>query len=704
MKLLTFDNATTLQNEGFHDTDWLAMTELIPLKPTCSQKMWGWPIRLKNLSTPYNISRRHPNWNPTSISVAMSDRARPTEPALAVAIDFGTSFSGISYKDLSRPYSEAPEHFTTWPGISKIRTFHKVPTVIAYPFDTSKRIVWGFEAEQLGPDSESYFRCEMFKPHLHALGEKVVAPGSKPLKLPRGKTVKDITRDYLNLLFEHFEVTMSDNYPRAFYDYHILFTVPATFSGHTVNLFREVVETTNFGGKDRMKITYDVGSLTEPEGATMYTIFKQPRFQFETGDCIVVCDAGGGTVDVCSYLISEAKTFPYTFKQAGIATAAYCGSTMIDHAFKEFVREEIGCDNVAKLKYSERYTLKREFVERKEEFSDDDAKQAQYIPLPSSVVSQRVGSGKTGCVEGDMLKITREQMRNFFGTTVQQTAELLLAHIKQARAWIKRQSSATSRISLKYIYLVGGLGTSPYFKSALQARVSEKYPTIRIISPHFAHLAVVDGAARVQYHRLNPSTPNPIQSRLLKNSYGVVVSRVFDPSIHTEDRKVRDPISGDYLVKDHISWFAVEGESYEGSGGKTVSKQLRRKFKKPGVFYDELVTGEVGSNGRLPKTKRDGKVRVICRVKSDFSQFDKKDFGKVKKDLPGTFGLLKKKSGYEATFSLVMTVEAAKVEFETLMNGLKAGGINLSVNWEERNNQHKEGFGSDGIPAQELEG
>lgn len=202
---------------------------------------------------------------------------------------------GISYKDVSKRYSEPPERFTTWPGVSAVRAYHKVPTVIAYPKDGKKKILWGFEAEEFGTNPAEYFRCEMFKPHLHALSEDIIAPGSSRLSLPEGKTVKDVTRDYLDLLFNHFEQTISDTYPLGRYRYHILITVPATFPEVTVGIFRKIVEKTTMGGLGR-NISFDVGTLTEPEAAAIYTINKQPGYQFEEGDCFVVCDAGGGTV------------------------------------------------------------------------------------------------------------------------------------------------------------------------------------------------------------------------------------------------------------------------------------------------------------------------------------------------------------------------------------------------------------------------
>lgn len=129
---------------------------------------------------------------------------------------------------------------------------------------------------------------------------------------------------------------------------------------------------------------------------------------------------------MCSYIF-ENSTFPYNLIQAAVAKgsvsqeeirrciktslltldiAAYCGSTLIDHAFKEFVRSEIGPKNLANITYRERYELQREFIERKEQFCNDESKGAQQIRLPFSV-SQTAGTGVTGNIVGDLLAITR---------------------------------------------------------------------------------------------------------------------------------------------------------------------------------------------------------------------------------------------------------------------------------------------------------
>lgn len=54
------------------------------------------------------------------------------------------------------------------------------------------------------------------------------------------------------------------------------------------------------------------------------------------GDTFVLCDAGGGTVDLISYTISA--LFPkIQIKEAAPGTGDFCGSTFLDESFSNYL-------------------------------------------------------------------------------------------------------------------------------------------------------------------------------------------------------------------------------------------------------------------------------------------------------------------------------------------------------------------------------
>ncbi|RPA72446.1 hypothetical protein BJ508DRAFT_73385 [Ascobolus immersus RN42] len=619
---------------------------------------------------------------------------------LAVAIDFGTSFSGISYWEISPPEGESsrragqqePKQFVRWPGVRTTSAHHKVPTLLAYPRDEYEKenlpILWGFEAEQLAgqrpEDEKKYIRCRTFKPQIDAENQhSALETRSFVVDLPSGKTILDLTKNYLELLFEHFTETLKkmDAHDSAedLYSYHVLFTVPATFSHSAVESFRKIVEESRIVD---CLATYEIGTLTEPEAAAIHTISQTEQIRLsklKQGDLFTVCDAGGGTVDVCSYFASDLQSFPFKFDMAGPPEAENCGSETIDSNFRNFVQNEVGKDVWERTTSSEKYNLHHAFVEAKEQFDDREERPSQYIRLPAHLAkrfpSRFMSSDRT------MLGITRRHMQELFFNSVDQITKLLARHIQNARV-VARNEARPFRV--KCIFLVGGLGTSPYLQKVLQKNMQAEFGTsIRIISPLSAQLAVVDGAARVLYQKLRASMvpdvklQSPIASSLLPASYGVVVSTQFDKKKHRREERVKDPVSGKPIVEGRIVWFLKKGTRYEGTVFETETS-LSTRFKEPGVVFDELVTSKRDPED-LPQTIREskGSVRVVCRVKSDFSSFRKQEFERVKREL---FGFLRWKAGYEANFKLLVKLEASSIELKTQYNEKDASEL-LKFEW-----------------------
>lgn len=77
------------------------------------------------------------------------------EGRMSVSVDFGTTFSGISYGS-SRIDHGVVQQILQWPGTSE--TFRKIPTCLVYD-DSANLLAWGLEAKYTGHDPGAY-RCE----------------------------------------------------------------------------------------------------------------------------------------------------------------------------------------------------------------------------------------------------------------------------------------------------------------------------------------------------------------------------------------------------------------------------------------------------------------------------------------------------------------------------------------------------------------
>ncbi|RPA72014.1 hypothetical protein BJ508DRAFT_367491 [Ascobolus immersus RN42] len=655
---------------------------------------------------------------------------------LAIAIDFGTSYSGIAYIDSKRTYREAPEVLTSWKGKPDM-VLSKVPTIIAYPKDDKAGlpILWGYEAlgrSEDDPRSEDiprfklddYIRYSNFKLRLPCHGSD--SDGAEPdpdwhnyedvdpERSAGGRSAEEVTRDYLNLLFEHFEESIVDlepDYSSIGCDYHILLTVPATFTKRTLRVFESILRRTIMANRTNsdMTIHLQAGSYREPEAASMYTFFelsntsRMAEGKLNINDCFVICDAGGGTVDVCSYKtngdidISNSQ-YPFTLTPVTEPEAKFGGSAMIDFGFKSFVLMRYGHLAVQEMTELEMNTFLQEFISRKEAFVDSQYTETDYqnIPLPRTL---RILFPN----ERGFLKISRSKMREFFARSVRCTTELLLSQF-YSMCDIPQNHIKPSQI--KYVYSVGGLGSSEYFRRAVQHCIETadfgRFSHVRVSSPHAPQRAVVSGAARIMHQNMIPTIPSGLpvfQSHLINASYGVLV-QTFEGD-------------GKTLIKNQISWFIKKGR-YQGDNGPflKVEKPLARMLSKrmavnDTVFYCKADPGILptclSELEHLPRHM----VIEVCTIESDFTKVSKSDFKATTSEgatsrLSEIFRKLKKvtrsisASQVPTQYSLVMTVNGLRAELFSEFKGQRISKVQ-ELNWQLWN-----WHDPDSIPGGEL--
>lgn len=80
--------------------------------------------------------------------------------------------------------------------------------------------------------------------------------------------------------------------------------------------------------------------ISEPEAAAIYTMHGLDPHGLQIGDSFVICDAGGGTVDLISYTITSLKPI-LEIKEASPGSGALCGSTFLNQRFEAFLRNRL---------------------------------------------------------------------------------------------------------------------------------------------------------------------------------------------------------------------------------------------------------------------------------------------------------------------------------------------------------------------------
>lgn len=76
------------------------------------------------------------------------------------------------------------------------------------------------------------------------------------------------------------------------------------------------------------------------EAAAIHVLHKKNLHDLQVGDTFVVCDAGGGTVDLISYTIVKLDPV-IEVKEAAPGTGALCGNTYLNRRFKEYLQSRL---------------------------------------------------------------------------------------------------------------------------------------------------------------------------------------------------------------------------------------------------------------------------------------------------------------------------------------------------------------------------
>jgi molecular chaperone DnaK (HSP70) len=151
-----------------------------------------------------------------------------------------------------------------------------------------------------------------------------------------------VVERFLRKLFKHSEKAL-----RAALTEHVLLTVPVeyvvthptTWDGDTVETFELCAEGAGMGDHINLHV------LDEPAAAAWY-VLQSNLYDLGHGDGLVICDAGGGTVDLVSYQIRFSEPFfsepPFKLDLLSPeGRSGLCGSSFVDRMFEYNLNERM---------------------------------------------------------------------------------------------------------------------------------------------------------------------------------------------------------------------------------------------------------------------------------------------------------------------------------------------------------------------------
>lgn len=202
------------------------------------------------------------------------------------------------------------------------------------------------------------------------------------MKLPPAKCALDVATDFLkelhNWIISYLEKRISPEIlsatPMEFW-----FTVPAIWSDHAKDATRKAALSAGFGshGEDSIFL------IPEPEAAGIATLKSLSdtgsRTDAQPGDGLLICDCGGGTVDITCYKVIQVQP-KLEFEELVEGMGGKCGSTYIDRAFHRWMSEKFGkaFDGLSFEKRGPGSRFMRDFENCKHDFGFGDGEEQGF--------------------------------------------------------------------------------------------------------------------------------------------------------------------------------------------------------------------------------------------------------------------------------------------------------------------------------------
>lgn len=459
---------------------------------------------------------------------------------IVVGIDFGTTYSGVSWA--VNAGDKKIHLITDWinPGASYSNpNSDKVPTLISYNAGGTK---WGFEAAALEQPSIHWFKILLEPKHKYAkIVQEVTNANSVLGKI--NKSPQDVAADYLQTLWTYAQEDIRRHKSSGCNDQStkIVITVPAMWSEEAKLRTKKAAKAAG--------LPNEVSLVSEPEAAALAVLRNRKKGEaLAKGDVFVVCDAGGGTVDLISYRIR--KTDPLEIEECAPGIGGLCGSAFIDMSFEKFVKTKVGKEQFEGIRLKHRKRMLQEFdVQVKRSFAGDDK--------ITSVELRGIEDNPAEGIIDESITIPGSLVRKMFDPVCNQVVQLVEQQINKVEE---------KGLNVKAVLLVGGFGASKYLHHRLEDTKKIKDNGIHVIQNNDAWSSICRGATMWGLEHSKSAKeagiPPTVKSRIARYSYGIRMDVPFDPEKHSKHD--RAPASSGWdVAKDQMVWLLKKGVRME---------------------------------------------------------------------------------------------------------------------------------------------
>ncbi|KAJ5710369.1 hypothetical protein N7488_004525 [Penicillium malachiteum] len=296
---------------------------------------------------------------------------------------------------------------------------------------------------------------------------------SRALQLPNGRTATSVMRDFLLQVYESLEHTLislfcGEKFRKGAIDFY--FTIPACWLLKTQDAMCTAIENAGFGSYD----LHEVKLLAEPEAGVM-SVIQERDLKIETGDGVMICDCGGGTVDIATYRVADLPSA--SLERLSTTMGGKCGGASIDCRLCKHLAERtdgrfwrLPLNNI--LTGSNFMNL---FERIKSDFSGESW--SSYI-LDLAVDTS--GHRTVG------IRLDGKEMEELYNPSLETIFQMIQSELIAVQAQHKQPI-------INKIVFVGGFSKSPYLPNWMQRNLHQFHGITILISKEPA-LAVAQGA------------------------------------------------------------------------------------------------------------------------------------------------------------------------------------------------------------------
>ncbi|KAL4730385.1 hypothetical protein ACLX1H_002419 [Fusarium chlamydosporum] len=485
---------------------------------------------------------------PIKATVSKPVKTAPSKPAsdtIIIGLDFGTTYSGIAWA-----YSRQPDDIalvTNWESdLRSCSDLDKVPTQLLY--DGQDMSHWGYSI----PAEETplkWFKLLLLRDHdiTPEMSSSSQISDTRDLIEESCKDAVTAVSCFLREIWNHAVGSILKALGPELLNksrFHVVITLPAIWPPYAQQRMKKAASMSGIL-ESRPSGATTLGFISEPEAAALATLKDlSKRSTIMPSDTMVICDAGGGTVDLISYEIDSVN--PFVVKECVKGDGGLCGAVFLDENFLKLIKSKLhpGAWKYVSKAHEKKFLNDEWEHTIKEQFGRNMGRTwLVYLPDSCSVEDQKGKRRKT-------LELTSADLLTVFDPVIEQIEALVRRQTEAIQAKYRRPA--------KYISLVGGFGRSPYLFDRLRDTTGCQVLQESGNKPWTAICrgAVVHGTAI-----FNPSSIK-VDTRIARSSYGTAFIEKFDrKKKHRLADKVWLEEENDYFADNQMKWFLREGNN-----------------------------------------------------------------------------------------------------------------------------------------------